>query len=146
VTGDTAEEIRESINATRGRDYDAYTTWYLSWQFADCVGGGLVVTADIVYSMPDWDPPAGVAASLVGSWDAYMSALFCHEHGHARIGLEAANAAYDALAALDAGGDCGAQQNQASAAFTLVLDEYRARELQYDESTNHGATMGAVFP
>jgi hypothetical protein len=31
-------------------------------------------------------------------------------------------------------------------AFERVLDDYIARELEYDAETNHGASMGAIFP
>src|SRR6187402_2614607 len=142
VTGSTANQIRQSIDANRGRDYDAYTSWYLSWSYADCSGGGLVVTADVVYSVPEWDEPSGAPAELVESWQTYMAALFCHEYGHARLGLQAANDTYSELSSIDAGGDCDAQQDLAQEAFDAILDDYGERELAYDDDTDHGATMG----
>jgi predicted secreted Zn-dependent protease len=146
VSGQTAAEIRRSINQTRGMDYDALTNWYISWQFGDCEGNGLAITLDITYRYPEWEPPASASAALVTSWETYMDALFCHEYGHAKNGIDAANAAYDALSAIDAGGDCDAQQTRAEAAFDVVLTTYQERDLQYDADTQHGATMGAVFP
>lgn len=146
VSGQTATEIRRSINQSRGMDYDALTNWYISWQFGDCEGNGLAITLDITYRYPEWEPPAGASAALVTSWETYMDALFCHEYGHAKNGIDAANAAYDALSAIDADGDCDAQQTRAEAAFDVVLTTYQERDLQYDADTQHGATMGAVFP
>ncbi len=146
VTGDTANQIRQSINQSRASDYDAYTGWYVTWQFDDCAGNGLVVTADITYSFPEWEPAAGASTELVASWETYMDALFCHEYGHAKHGLDCANDVYAALAAIDAGGDCGEQQSEADAAFDAILSDYQTRDAEYDADTSHGATMGAVFP
>jgi predicted secreted Zn-dependent protease len=148
VTGSTADEIRQSINANRDGDFDAFTSWYLTWQYSTsaCDGSGLVVLVEIAYSLPEWDEPPAADAALVDEWNAYMDALLCHEYGHARFGLEAANEVYTELSTIDAGGDCAAQQTQADAAFQRILDDYVAREVAYDEATNHGATMGAVFP
>jgi predicted secreted Zn-dependent protease len=148
VTGSTANEIRQSINANRDGDYDAFTSWYLTWQYANdaCDGSGLVVLVEIEYSLPEWDAPPAADPALTDEWSTYMDALLCHEYGHAEFGLDAANDVYATLSAIDAGGDCAAQQTQADAAFQSILDDYVAREIAYDEETNHGATMGAVFP
>jgi predicted secreted Zn-dependent protease len=148
VTGATAPEIRASLNANREGDYDAFTTWYLSWQFTDaeCDGDGLIVTVDISYGVPEWTPPDGVSPELVTHFQTYMNALMCHEYGHAKFGLDAANDVHEALSAIEAGGDCAEQQSLADAEFERILDDYIAREVQYDEDTAHGASMGAVFP
>jgi len=148
VTGTTANEIRQSIDQNRGRDYDAYTSWFISWQFTSslCDGSGLRITVEVRYSVPDWDPPVDAAPALVESWESYVDALFCHEFGHALHGLDAANDVYDELSSIDAGGDCAAQQALADAAFQSIIDEYAALDIAYDDETNHGATMGAVFP
>jgi predicted secreted Zn-dependent protease len=146
VTGTTANAIRQSLDANRQGDYDAYTSWYLSWQFGDCSGGGLSVTVDVMYRMPEWQEPSNPEPGLVESWQAYMSALFCHEYGHAKFGLDAANEIHAALSEIDAGGDCTEQQSLAQQAFDAILDDYLAREIEYDTETGHGATMGAIFP
>lgn len=146
VTGNTANQIRQSINQNRDTEYDANTSWYVSWQFADCAGNGLVVTVDVTYDFPEWKPSATAAPELVASWQTYQDALFCHEYGHAEHGLDCANDVYTALAAIDAGGDCGKQQAEADATFSAILAEYNQLDLQYDADTQHGATMGAIFP
>jgi predicted secreted Zn-dependent protease len=146
VTGDSANQIRQSINQNRDMDYDAYTGWYVNWRFGDCSGSGLVVTVEVTYDFPEWEPSASASTELTTSWNTYVDALFCHEYGHARHGLECANEVYTALAAIEAGGDCNRQQAEAEAAFADILDEYNLLDIQYDAETNHGATMGAVFP
>jgi predicted secreted Zn-dependent protease len=146
VTGDNANQIRQNIDQERGMDYDAETDWYVSWQFDDCAGNGLVVTVDVTYKFPEWEPSTSASAELVATWETYTDALFCHEYGHAKHALDCANDVFTALAAIDAGGECGAQQAESEAAFSRILDEYNQLDVQYDADTNHGATMGAVFP
>jgi len=146
VTGDTASQIRQSINQNRGMDYDAYTAWYVTWQFGDCAGNGLVVTLDVTYDFPEWMPSTSDSSELVASWSKYTDALFCHEYGHTKHALDCANDVYTALAAIDAGGNCAEQQSEADAAFNGILATYNQLDVQYDADTNHGATMGAVFP
>jgi predicted secreted Zn-dependent protease len=146
VTGNSANQIRQSINQNRGMDYDAYTGWELRWSFGDCAGNGLVVTVDVTYVYPEWEPSANASPELTESWDTYMDALFCHEYGHAKHGLDCANEVFTALSAIDAGGDCNAQQAEADAAFDDILADCNERDVEYDEETDHGATMGAVFP
>jgi len=146
VTGDSANQIRQSINQNRGMEYDAYTGWYLSWQFGDCAGNGLVVTVEVTYEYPEWEPSASASSELIASWESYTDALFCHEYGHAKNGLDCANDVYTALAAIDAGGDCDEQHAEAEAAFNGILDDCNELDVQYDADTDHGATMGAVFP
>jgi predicted secreted Zn-dependent protease len=146
VTGATELEIRSNINATRGGQYDAQTSWYVAWNYDDCFGSGLFVSLDISYRLPEWLPPASPDPEVVSAWDTYMDALNCHEYGHAAFGIRAALDAYQALSTIDAGGDCELQQVRASLAFDEILDGYIAEEIQYDADTNHGATQGAIFP
>lgn len=146
VSGNSAGQIRQSIDQSRDTDYDAFTDWYVSWQFADCNGGGLVVSVELTYTYPEWTAPATASIDLVDSWDSYMKALFCHEYGHAKHGIDCANEVYTALAALDSDGNCNEQQAKAEAAFDAILDKYNELDIQYDDDTSHGATMGAVFP
>ena len=146
VTGTTANELRASLNANRGGDYDALTTANINWTFRDCTNPTWSVTLDIVYDMPEWDPPTGADPALVASFATYIDALWCHEYGHGEIGVDCANTLYDALSDLPATGDCVALQSAAEAETLSVIDVCIATNEQYDAETNHGATMGAVFP
>jgi predicted secreted Zn-dependent protease len=146
VTGDTADEIRASIDANRGRDYDALTTWNITWTFQNCASPTFDVALDVVYDMPEWDEPTSAEPALVSSWDTYMDALYCHEYGHATLGIECANAVYAAFELVQGSSDCDAVQADAQMRFDTVLATYLAEEVEYDLETNHGATMGAVFP
>ena len=141
VTGNSANQIRQSINQNRGMDYDAYTGWYLTWAFGDCDGNGLTVTVDVTYQFPEWEPSASASSELVTSWETYVDALFCHEYGHAKNGLDCANDVYTALAAIDAGGDCGKQQAEEGLQQLQLADAGNAAQgeaaIPEDESDQH---------
>ncbi len=146
VMGTTAGELRTSVNENRGMDYDALTSSHLSWSFQGCTNPTWIVSLEIDYLLPEWDPPASADPDLVDAWQTYIDALQCHEYGHGRIAVDCANEVMDAFESLQETGDCAALQENAQSAFDTVLDACAAREVMYDADTNHGATMGAVFP
>ena len=146
VTGTTADQLRLSINQNRPGDYDALTTWNIAWSFQNCTNPQWLVSLDVVYDLPRWDAPTSADSALVARWHRYLDALYCHEYGHGKLGLDCANSAYAALAALQPSGDCDALTAMATATFQGILDDCKAREVQYDADTMHGATMGAIFP
>ena len=146
VSGNTASQLRASINANRGQDYDALTTWNIEWSVKACATPTWSVSLDVSYRLPKWDAPAGADTVLVTQWRSYWDALHCHEYGHGQLGLDCAHRVYDALAALPGNNDCAALSSSAKPVFDDILADCHTREVKYDADTNHGATMGAVFP
>ncbi|HKO49480.1 MAG TPA: DUF922 domain-containing protein [Polyangiaceae bacterium] len=146
VSGTTAQQLRQSINANRGHEYDALTNWNITWSYQNCASPVWTVSLDIVYDLPRWDAPPSANEALSASWDRYLDALNCHEYGHGKLGLECANGIYDALAALTSTGDCSALSTAASSTFQALFEQCKTRQAAYDTETMHGATMGAVFP
>jgi len=146
IMGNTANALRSSINANRGHEYDAQTDWYIEWSVKNCATPQWTVTLTIDYSMPNWDVPAGADPTLVAQWRTYLSALYCHEYGHGKLGLDCANRIYDDFANVSGNSDCSVVTNAAKARFQAILSDCQAKEADYDAQTNHGATMGAVFP
>ena len=82
----------------------------------------------------------------MGHDHAWPHALFCYEYGHGELGIECANAAYDALFGLPGNADCDALVSSANAAFQSILDECHANDAAYDVATNRCATQGVRFP
>jgi predicted secreted Zn-dependent protease len=146
VSGTTEQELRLSINAHRGHEYDALTTWHIGWSFEDCASPVWHLALDITYSMPDWEAPADANTELVSSWQSYMDALYCHEYGHGKIALDCANEIFEGLSVLGGSNDCDAIKAAATAEAERVIEGCNAREVAYDAETEHGATMGATFP
>jgi predicted secreted Zn-dependent protease len=73
----------------------------------------------------------------------YLSALRTHESGHYQIGKDAANAIDRGIQGLPIAATCRELEQNANALGDRLLAEYRARERQYDQSTDYGKTQGA---
>jgi predicted secreted Zn-dependent protease len=146
VVGHSGNEIRTSMNASRPGDYDGLTTWNVRWSFQNCASPVWSVSLDIVYTMPDWEADASDEIPLVDAFSTYLDALYCHEYGHGRLAVQCANEIYDAVDGIPGSSDCTALQTTTTATVSAILDECNARDVTYDAETNHGATMGAVFP
>jgi predicted secreted Zn-dependent protease len=146
ISGDTADELRASLNENRGMDYDAYTSWTIQWTYDDCSDPAWSLSLAISYIMPEWDPPPGADPALVDRWSTYIDALYCHEYGHGDLAIDCANDLLDALEQIPGTSDCGALLDSASQVTDTVIADCNDADIEYDDATNHGATMGAVFP
>jgi predicted secreted Zn-dependent protease len=135
-----------ALNASRPGDYDGLTTWTVRWSFQNCANPVWSVSLDVVYTMPSWEPDDSDEIPLIDAWSTYLDALYCHEYGHGRLAVRCANEIYDAVQSVPGSSDCTALQTAATALVSSIVDTCNARDLDYDAETNHGATMGAVFP
>jgi predicted secreted Zn-dependent protease len=151
VTGSTENEIRASLNAKRPGEYDARTTWHVSWSYASAMRSGRCRVASskvhtkIAFTYPRWVAPADATSKLKAKWSTYMAKLRVHEAGHARIGRVVAARVHATLARANAK-DCRALDRALPA---LVKPHYtwgNAADRSYDRRTKHGETQGAVFP
>lgn len=152
IRGSTEDDLRAQMDALGPSGYDAYTSWLIRWTYPDvttdvgCAAGPVKVSVLIVYTLPQWDAPPDAPTDLVEKWDAYVAALQLHEDGHKEIALDTGNEVLRALSDLPAYPSCEALGRSADAAGESVLDKYRRQEVQYDQTTDHGATQGARFP
>ncbi|MDP3331470.1 MAG: DUF922 domain-containing protein, partial [Methylococcaceae bacterium] len=85
----------------------------------------------------------GATAEQTAAFDNYVSALRVHELGHYDIGRETATVIDSGILALPQMSSCKKLEATANALGYQTLDDYKAREKQYDASTNHGETQGA---
>jgi predicted secreted Zn-dependent protease len=150
VTGSTACELRMSMNELRPKDpyehdrsVDAFTDWYISWNWPgygtdDCDLSAAVVEYRIQVILPRWEPPADAPPELIIQWKTYIHNLVIHEKGH---GDNILNHYLDVKTAIQS-----ATCSTAEAAAQKVLDQLRQFDTNYDSETRHGETQGAVFP
>ena len=157
VSGNTAQEIRTSINAhpahpadPTGARFDANTRWEfkLVWTF-DTSGGGcraksIVTYLTITQTFPHW-VPTDTDRSLQQEWSDYIVALRVHEDGHKQIALDAANDAIQRVRAQTVA-TCKEFDIAAQSAVEAATSLGKSRDEQYDDTTRHGATQGARFP
>jgi predicted secreted Zn-dependent protease len=143
VGGSTESEIRAQLSARSPGGYDAYTKWYVRWNWpgqgtANCRLQDAKVSYEITVTFPRWTPPDQAAPELVTKWNGYLYALVLHENGHVNNVVSH----YPAVVAAIKSSTC----LSAEAAAQTVLQQMRAYDSHYDDATDHGRTQGARFP
>lgn len=156
VVGATGDAIRVDIDAKAPRHdgvfFSAYTEWHVDWRFdfaREASGCRLVaphVDLRVTITYPRWDAQPGAPPELLARWARYRAALAVHEAGHRNLGASAANEIAALLSRGVRADACPAAESEANAAARAVLEDYRAREKQYDATTRHGLAQGAQFP
>jgi predicted secreted Zn-dependent protease len=154
IVGVTASELRAQMYRLGpmnkfGRHCDAYTDWYVSWNFRrsqssdGCRPTAVKLKVDVKQTLPKWKVPSAPDEGLVGRWNAFIKALQTHEDGHKEFAIEAAAEILQKISALPASATCEEMARAANKAGGELLNKYRNAETSYDRETNHGETQGA---
>jgi predicted secreted Zn-dependent protease len=146
VTGASFREIRQSIAESRPwKDgFDGDTRWNVEWKFSlaeaasGCSCTSFSTTTKITTTLPRWQPPSDVLPPVKEQWTRYFTNLAQHEAGHARIGLAAATEVGKGISQTGAQPDCDQLKRTINERAGKVVDDYRAREKEYDRRTAHG--------
>ncbi|HLO28026.1 MAG TPA: DUF922 domain-containing protein [Anaerolineales bacterium] len=150
ITGATASELRQSMNKLRPRDpydgdkpVDSYTGWYIAWNWPgygteDCDLSAAAVTYSINVTMPRWKTPANASPQLIAKWEKYVQTLVLHEKGH----VDNIVSHYLSVKTAIQNATCSTAEAEAQKALDLL----RKFDSNYDSTTKHGQTQGAVFP
>nr|WP_242028293.1 DUF922 domain-containing Zn-dependent protease [Pseudanabaena sp. FACHB-2040] len=158
ITGTSATQLRTQMlqqgpfEPAEGRRYDARTEWFVHWSYrynrasSQCSVSSPATKIDVTITYPQWVPPAGAPRSLVAEWQRYITALQNHEDGHKNNGISAGREILSALNQLPAYSSCQALDSAANVASQSIIRRYNQRDLDYDHTTNHGSSQGAVFP
>ncbi len=157
ISGTTESDLRHQMDQFGPSDgeqiqHDAYTEWYADWYYpnseidGDCATGSITVTVTITHTFPQWNNPPDISQELATKWDTYLKALQTHEIGHRQIGLDAGHEILQTLSELSVYPTCTELEQVADKTGQNILDEFRQKELTYDQNTRHGASQGAQFP
>lgn len=152
IKGNTPQAIRNDMNKKRPHDYDAYTYWHVKWHFnmsqdqdeEYCEISTVDVNLDVTFTLPRLKRFA--TDEIEELWNDYYTALVDHEHQHKDIAVEAAEAIEEALNELEGEEDCEQLEEVANATAYEIVDEYKEKQVEFDDDTNHGMDDGAVFP
>ena len=148
ISGSTETELRDQLNALGpvgpdGYHGDALTIWYIRWKWdgygsEECDLRTASATYDIKVTMPRWTPPQDASPALIEKWNAYLLALAHHEKGHVDNVIANLPVLINTLRR--------ATCSTAEAKAQEVLAGMRQNDINFDASTDHGATQGARFP
>ena len=150
ITGSTESEMRKSMDQMRPKDpydnnrpVDAYTDWYISWNWPGygtdiCDLTAAVVTYKIKLNVPRWKAPVDASPELIAKWEQYIQSIVLHEKGH----IENIVNNYLSVKTDIQNATC----STADAAGQNALVQLRKFDSSYDRQTKHGETQGAIFP
>jgi len=156
VRGDTARELRRSINLSRPRSEfiprDALTTWRIEWKSSvERSNGGCRLSAfttctTIVISLPSWAAATNASPDLVKAWKEYFAALVKHEWGHVELALPVAGEIRQSAKEVAPRSDCDEYRRVITEQSRVILRELEQKQKNYDRNTRHGVTQGAFWP
>ena len=146
VTGADFRDIRRSMETTRPwpEPFDGDTRWTLTWKFnfhetaVGCTLASFSTTTIITTTLPRWTPPPDVRPETKERWTRYYTNLLAHETGHARLALAAAAEVRQRLGEASAQANCDQLRTLLNDRANRVVENYRAREKEYDRRTDHG--------
>ena len=154
VHAEPNQSLREALNAAtpilvNGKRFHGYTRWYVRWQFQwapDPQGRCRItkVNTRLTTEVQLPDLRRGTEAQQA-RFDRYLPALSQHEQGHVQVGRDAAQAIDRAIADMPAAADCATLERNANTLGQALLQEHVEREKQFDVTTGHGATQGALL-
>jgi predicted secreted Zn-dependent protease len=156
IAGATEADIRNQISALGPRDtfgtWGASTRWTVDWAYsylnspAGCSASAVKVQLGVTITLPHWNTPGNAAPRLVENWQRFSSAVLVHEGGHRDLAVAGANELARALTVLPPAASCAEFEQSARSTGDALVHQYNYLQQQYDQSTRHGATQGAVFP
>ena len=162
VAGTTTTELWQDIarhgptDPASGDHYAGDLRWDLHWDLHwndkvsvspnECHLTSIDVTIETTMTIPRWTNPVKASDALQVAWDVFLSRLKLHESGHRANAVKAAQAVREAIAgAAGQDANCSTLEARTNAAANQAVDHWRKVDQDYDASTRHGITQGAVL-
>lgn len=154
VQGTTLEQLRESLRTLGpvdddGERHHGQVNWNLQWRYnystdrGGCRLTGFTVQRSTTMQLPRWVDVDRVSPALRSDWERYSRALRLHEDGHVETGALAAAEIERRTAAVKRSPTCAALTATLDEIGKAVIQEFKARDVEYDATTGHGATQDA---
>ena len=156
IYGNTAATLRAQVRQcapksddASGAIFTAQTIYKLTWQYSyvsigdgSCKISHAKVGLHVMQIMPFWQP---TTAALGSQWQSFMGALATHENGHTALDTQYAQTLLDDLNGFPAT-PCGQLAQSVKHITDSDVATLNQANDNYDSSTNHGATQGAILP
>lgn len=153
VPHQAGQNLRQAINNAaprweRGKVFHAYTRWYVNWNYRwrekdVCRMEKVNVKLRISIELPDLQSDDAGARQEFAS---YIVNLKEHEMGHAETGRKVAANIVQRIKDLPPMSTCKELDTVANQAAMEEVKRGNQMDIDYDKTTRHGATQGAVLP
>ncbi len=134
-----------------GSRFAASTDYALNWSFVIqgnttgmCSITDVRIGLAVAQTYPEWQPAVGTPASVSSAWQRFSTNLHTHEDGHANLNLLYVNQLLATLQSIPAT-DCTTIKEIANTQADALMSRLNQAHEDYDHTTNHGATQGAVL-
>lgn len=157
IYGNTANTLRSQVKQCAPKttgdaaEFTAETTYQLTWQYDYINNGGTCTVTNakvgihVMQVVPLWQPTTAAQAGLASQWQTFMNNLMTHENGHLALDVQYAQTLLDDLNHFPP-----TPCDQLAQSIKYVTDHDVATLNQandnYDATTDHGATQGAILP
>jgi predicted secreted Zn-dependent protease len=156
VYGNSGNQVRQQIIACAPKlsgddDFTGYTASDISWRYITASSGGQCKLESITIGMhisevlPAWGSASTASQAFTTAWNRFVTALDTHEQGHIAIDKQYAGKLLSDLSQLPAD-NCDKLSSEASALIKADSAAMDTANSDYDASTNHGASQGAILP
>jgi predicted secreted Zn-dependent protease len=130
--------------------FHAHTDWMVAWSYEFARGAdGVRLTHFKTRTEIKITLPMLVSTNMPPEprqrWARYYHALMLHEKGHETLARAVAGEAEKRLAKLGAFESVAALKEAVEQQARLAITDQKAREVEFDRRTQHGATQGARF-
>jgi predicted secreted Zn-dependent protease len=157
IFGRSADALRNQVKQCAPKDagqsgasFAAQTNYRLLWRYKYTDTGNMCKVADASVSihinqvMPLWRPD-NAPGGLLNEWNDFMRNLNTHEAGHVTLDLQYAQNLLNDLRNFPSTPCSQLQESVRHLADTDIAELAQAND-NYDSTTNHGATQGAILP
>ena len=158
VRGATANELWEQIHlsgpqeGSHGKRFAGKTKWHITWHYwfrsdgQSCRVERSEVAFSSVTTLPVCSDPVHGSPGLQAEWKAFISRLKEHEAGHRSNGMRAAITVRRIVDAAVPTADCRRLGSTIDSSARAALARANHADIDYDATTEHGQTQGAVLP
>jgi len=138
ISGNTAEELIESLlSATPNRGVGS-TVWNLKWRFDSrnsingCQIHNVATEVDINYQLPLWTERFSASnAQVVGQWTEYSDALRAHHCMHGKTGIDASIEVKESLVRMAPRNSCEQLKVDADELARSIVGKYKDVESRF---------------
>jgi predicted secreted Zn-dependent protease len=157
VCGCREEELhcdlkKKCLTWNDGNKYDSLTSWDIKWDreynqdSKTCAVNSFKPIINFTYRYPKWNRTDDAPKDLIEKWDRYLNNLIAHETGHRVMVVEAVNDLSHVVVQLPPAPACVDLDRTVRVLFRKSMEKMKNDQRDYDETTKHGTTQGAVFP